>query len=150
MDLRNITTYEAGVIQAAMNRKLQKVTDALLKRYGLTKMQWFIIGTILDAGSEGVRLSELADTLGTSMSYLTTAINLLESRGILERKDNEKDTRSKLIAVASDYVPVCRDIETTLRNGLRASIYSKIDPAEFGVYIKVMRELAGIELDTDD
>ena len=147
MDLSKITTYQAGVIQASANRKLQKITDAILLQYGLTKMQWFIIGTVLDAGSKGIRLSELSERLGTTMSYLTNTVNILESRRILDRKSNEEDTRSKIITVNASYVSKCSEIEKTLRNGMRGSIYSQIDPVDFKTYIKVMDELASIDLD---
>lgn len=146
MELSDLTTYQAGIIQASMNRKLQKVTDAILSQYGLTKMQWFIIGTVLDAQQTGIRLSELSEKLGTTMSYLTTAINLLEARGILERKGHVDDTRSKLIVVTERHLPMCRQIEATLRNGLRKSIYSKIDPTEFRTYIEVMEQLVSIDV----
>lgn len=145
MNLSKTTTYQAGVIQAAANRRLQKVSDSLLEQFGLTKMQWVIIGTVLDAGSEGMRLSELSQQLGTTMSYLTNAVNQLESRGILARKDNDKDTRSKLITVQHDYVHTCKEIEKTLRDGLRKSIYAKVSSNDFAVYMKVMSQLGSID-----
>lgn len=109
-------------------------------------MQWLIIGTVLDYGEEGVRLSELAEKLGTSMPYLTAAVNQLEVKGILLRQSNEKDVRSKFITVAGDYATTCDEIEKALRNGLRKTIYAKIDPKEFRVYLKVMGELASFEV----
>ena len=145
MDLSRITTYQAGVIQAAAHRKLQKITDALLVPYGLSKMQWFIVGTVLDAGSRGVKLRDLAEQLGTTMSYLTTAVNLLESRGILARNDDTEDTRSKYIIVTDHYQVTCRQIERTLRDGLRTTLYAQVDPAEFRIYMKVMNELGDLE-----
>lgn len=145
MDLSKLTTYQAGATQAYMHRKLQKICDILLRPYGITKMQWLIIGHVLDSGKKGVRISDLAEKLGTTMSYLTTSINLLESRAILERRDNASDTRSRLVVVSRDYVPTCAEIENTLREGLRKTIYAKVDPSEFAVYIKVMEELAAVD-----
>lgn len=150
IDLRSITTYQAGATQATMHRKLQKLCDIILRPFGITKMQWLIIGTVLDAGSNGVRVSDLAAQLGTTLSYLTNSVNLLESRGILERIDNTQDTRSRLIVVREQYRPTCVEIEATLRDGLRSTIYSSIDPAEFAVYIKVMRQLANVTVPTDE
>jgi len=149
MELSKITTYQAGATQAYMHRKLQKVCDIILRPYGITKMQWLIIGHVLDSGTRGVRVSDLAETLGTTMSYLTNSINLLESRGILERQDNASDTRSRLIVVSKAYVPKCQEIEATLRDGLRKTIYAKIEPKEFAIYIKVMEELAAVEIQNE-
>ncbi len=141
MDLRNITTYQAGAVQASMHRLLQKQCDDILKPFGITKMQWLIIGTVLDAGKKGIRISDLADKLATTIAYLTTSINLLESRGMLVRKDNASDSRSKLITVKPSFVSTCEKIEETLRDGLRKTIYANIDPAEFRIYMKVMYQL---------
>lgn len=142
MNISKLTTYQAGASQARFNRKLQMLSDQILEPYGITKMQWLIIGSVLDTQEHGVRLSELADKLGTSMPYLTTTINLLESKGILERENSTKDTRAKIIRVSKGYQRTCKKIEEDLRAGLRKEIYAKIDPAEFRVYLKVMQQLA--------
>ena len=142
MNISKLTTYQAGASQARFNRKLQTLCDQILEPYGITKMQWLIIGTVLDEHETGIRLSELAERLGTSMPYLTTTINLLESKDILERESSTKDTRAKIIRVAKGYQRTCKKIEDALRDGLRKEIYAKIDPAEFRVYLKVMQQLA--------
>lgn len=142
MDTSKLTTYQAGAAQALLNRKLQKLCDEALAPYGITKMQWLIIGTVYDTQKSGIRLSELSETLGTSMPYLTNAVNMLESRGILVRRESAEDTRAKLILVSPKYTRVCKEIERTLRATLRKSIYAKVDPAEFRTYLKVMEQLA--------
>lgn len=145
MELSKITTYQSGVTQAFVHRRLQKICDDILQPYRITKMQWLIIGTVLDTGQSGIRISDLAVKLGTTMSYLTNSVNLLESRGILERRNNSSDTRSRMIVVDKKYIKTCAVIEAALRKGLKKSIYSRIDPAEFAIYIKVMNELASVE-----
>lgn len=142
MDNEMPSTYRAGALQATFNRKLQKLCDELLMPYGITKMQWMVIGNVYDAGVRGVRLSELAEQLGTSMSYLTNAVNTLEARGILAREDDNQDTRSKRIVVTTKYRKNCPKIEKTLRDGLRKTIYSKVDQADFQTYLEVMEKLA--------
>lgn len=144
-DLSKITTYQAGIAQAAAHRSLQKLCDDILEPFGISKMQWMIIGAVSDSGKSGVRISDLATRLGTTVPYLTTTINLLESRGFLVRAHNEKDSRSKLIKVSPDTTKKLDQIEATLRDGLRKSIYSNVDPAEFRSYIKVMYQIAGVD-----
>lgn len=145
IDLSKITTYQSGATQAFVHRELQKICDDILRPYKITKMQWLIIGNVLDTQKKGIRISDLAKKLGTTISFLTTSVNLLESRGILKRLDNVRDTRSKLIVVNGPYVPRCLEIEVTLRSGLRNTIYSEVDPTEFRVYIKVLTELAHVD-----
>ncbi len=52
-DLSDITTYQAGVAQAAMHRLLQKECDEYLHQFGISKMHWLIIGMVLDEGKNG-------------------------------------------------------------------------------------------------
>jgi DNA-binding MarR family transcriptional regulator len=144
-NLTDITTYQAGAAQATMHRLLQKQCDAILKPFGISKMHWLIVGHVLDAGSDGVRISDLAKSLDTTIPYLTTAINLLESKGFLLRTDNAEDGRSKLITINPGQVSKCHTIERTLREGLRNTIYSKVDPEEFRIYMKVMYELSNMD-----
>lgn len=143
--LREVTTYQAGIAQAAAHRLLQKVCDHILKPYGLTKMQWLIVGTVRDAGEKGIRITGLTQAIGTTMPYMTTSVNLLESKGILRRTGNQGDNRSKIVVLAEDFAGNCEEIETALRTGLRKSIYRDIDPTDFRNYIKVLFQLHNIE-----
>ena len=142
--LSSITTYQAGVAQAAMHRALQKRCDEILKPFGITKMQWLIIGTVLDAGPGGMRLSDLAGMLDTTLSYLTNTINLLESRGFVVRTDHGSDSRAKLITVSPEFSAQCAHIEATLRDGLRQTIYANVNQKDFQTYMKVLYQLKDV------
>lgn len=144
-DINKITTYKAGAVQASMHRLLQKQSDIILKPYRISKMHWMIVGHVLDASPKGIRISDLSKELGTTIPYITTAVNLLESKGYLLRKGNNEDGRSKLVIINSKFIPKCHEIERTLRAGLRKSIYAKVDPAEFRIYMKVMYELRTVK-----
>jgi DNA-binding MarR family transcriptional regulator len=142
--LRDITTYQAGAIQASVHRTLQKHCDEILKPYGITKMHWLIIGSIIDSGEQGARITDIAKKLDTTLPYLTNTLNVLEARQIVTRANNQGDSRSKLVKIDPTFLPQCAEIEKTLRDKLRESIYAQIDPAEFLTYMKVMHQLANI------
>lgn len=144
-NLHSTTTYQAGILQATAHRVLQKHSDQILKKYGITKMQWLIIGTVYDSGSKGIRLTELTEKLDTTMAYLTNTVNLLESKGILSRISDENDSRVKFITVSKKFRPKCNQIEKTLRDELRKTIYAKISPDDFVTYINVLEKLAKIK-----
>lgn len=142
--LSTITTYHAGILQSSTHRLLQKYSDEILKPYGITKMQWMIIGSVLDEGEQGVSITDLAKKLDTTLSYLTNTINLLESKGILERTAHDKDDRVKLVTVNTKFLLKCKEIETHLRDHLRKVIYKDITPEEFLTYIQVLQKLSKI------
>lgn len=104
-------------------------------------MQWLIIGTVLDAGKQGIRITELAETLGTTLPYLTTTINTLESKRILTRRENLHDSRSKLIVVSPTFAKQCREIEHMLWQCLKNTVYAKVDPDDLRTYMKVLVQI---------
>lgn len=146
-DISKISTYDAGIAQSAMHRLLQKISDEILQPFGITKMQWMIIGATLDAGKNGIRISDLSRKLGTTLPYVTTSVHLLESRNILKKQGNGQDSRSKLISVEPSFLPKCKEIEKVLRAGLRESIYKHVKPEEFSIYLKVLYELTELSKD---
>lgn len=148
-NLSKVTTYHAGIMQATMHRKLQRFSDEVLAPYGLTKMHWLIVGTVLDHRATGVRITDLSKLLGTNLSYMTNTVNLLESRKILARMENTVDSRSRLITVHPKFSPQCKKIEASLRQALRDKIYSKIDVKDFQTYMKVMFQLGQLDITTE-
>lgn len=142
-----VTTYQAGVVQAAAHRGLQKICDDILRPYGLTKMHWMITGTILDAGPNGISITDLAGKLSTKLPYLTNTINLLESKGMLKRQISNNDERTKLVVVSDRYIATCKEIEQTMRRQLRTTIYRDISRQEFEIYMSVVYKLSDIDID---
>lgn len=140
-NLANITTYQSGVVQASAHRIVQKHTATALSRYRLTSMQWFTIGTILDTGDQGIRLSDLARSLDTTLTYITNTINLLESRKIVIKKSDAKDARIKWVTINPKYRDTCEEIEQFVRSELRALLYSEIKPQELTTYINVLYKI---------
>jgi len=144
LDLSKITTYQAGVAQSTVHRLLQKHTNDCLRPYSLSTMQWFIIGTIYDTGAAGIRLTDLAKKVDTTLSFLTTAINQLESRGILQRAGSASDSRAKFVSVTEEFERIIPTIEEDLRNKMRKSFYAKVSPEDLRIYMKVLYQFSDL------
>lgn len=139
-----MTTYQAGVMQATAHRLLQRRCDEVLQPYGLTKAQWLVLGTVWDGGAGGVRVTDLARLLDTTLPYLTNTLKALEAKHMVHRMSHEGDGRSRLIAIEPDYEPTLREIEQVLREALRETIYGVVGPEEFRIYTKVLHALTKI------
>lgn len=146
MDLSNITTYQAGVAQSSAYRNLNKLFSAMLKEHELTSMQWFVLGTIYDAGHEGIQLTQLSTKLQTGLPFITNTINLLESKGMVQRRGSPTDSRSKMVLITDAYIPVCEKIEDDLRNKMRGTVYADISREELQTYIKVLVQLSQLKV----
>lgn len=141
--LSQITTYQSGIAQASAHRAINRVVTDYLLQYGLTSMQWFVIGTIYDAGSSGLRLSDLTRRVHTTLPYITNTISLLESKGIVKKIGHSGDSRIKLVSVAEAYRDTVQEIEAGLRDRLRATLYKEdgITRQELDTYITVLYKI---------
>lgn len=144
LDLGKIKTYQAGVIQSTAFRVINKVTTDLLKEYNLSTMQWFIVGTVYDAGDSGISITELSQKLDTGVSFLTNSINVLELKGMVIRKEHGKDSRVRLVCLNPSFKTECIDIEIKLRQKMRDTLYDHITREDLMVYIKVLNQLASL------
>jgi DNA-binding MarR family transcriptional regulator len=145
VSLSSLTTYQAGVLQAAAQRNLQRTCDEVLKKYDLTTMQWLLIGSIFNAKGDPLRLTDLARSMGTGLPYITNNLNYLESKLMIDRKLNSLDSRSKIILIADKFVKQLEKIEKELRSTLREVLYEDISEDDFKIYINVVMRLANID-----
>src|SRR6476469_9342172 len=102
-DISQITTYQSGITQAAAHRAVNRIVSEYLLEHGLTAMQWFTIGTIYDAGTKGIRLSDLMRKLHTTLPFVTNTISVLESKGIVQKISHAGDSRIKLVSITPRY-----------------------------------------------
>ena len=143
-DISQITTYDSGVMQATAHRILTRIMTEYLSQYGLTSTQWFIIGYVYEAGEEGIRLNDLMSTLDTTMPFITTTVNLLESKGMLFKVSDTKDSRVRIARLNPTYEATVVKIETGLREELRAKLYREdaVTREELSAYISVLYKIA--------
>ena len=140
-NLRTITTYRAGILQASSVRALRKHCDRVLAPYGITKSEWLIVGAALDAGQEGITLKELAPQLDTTITRLNSAVQSLEARGKV-LTCAAKTVSKKSICINPAFALDCAEIERSLRTDLRETIYANVSPLEFRIYLKVLYQLS--------
>ncbi len=142
--LGQISTYSSGVIQARVYRKLKKVTEAIVNKHDLSMTQWFVLGTVYDHGDEGIRITDLAKQVDTTLAYLTNTINILDARGMTERLSHGQDNRAKLVRVKKSFKKMIPTIEEKIREDMRKVIYPNVTPEELEIYIHVLMKLANI------
>lgn len=140
-NLSNISTYQAGVAQSTAQRLLKKFTEDSLRPYGISMMQWFIIGTIYDAGDRGISVTNLSKAVDTNVPYITNTLNLLASKNIIERNNPDNDNRSKLVTLQSNFIPTFLEIEQDLRAKMRGALYANLTPQELQTYVQVLYKI---------
>lgn len=144
-NLADLKTYQVGVLEAASHRALRAHKDSLLRGYGLTGVDWYLIGTVADAGEAGIRSTDLASTVGVTMGFLTKTVGMLDARNILQKTANAQDGRSAYIRLHPDYQTTFEEVEAALRDKLRHSLYNLITPEELKIYISVLNKFSTLD-----
>lgn len=144
VSLADLPTWQSGILQASMQRSMKKLTDDYLKQFDLSTTHWLIIGAIWGAGPKGIRLTDLAEQVGTTLGYLTTALNTLEAKQMVIRSSQTDDNRTKLITIQPSYKRKCQKIEAGLRDVFRHALYKHIDRDDLETYVKVTQKLSRI------
>ena len=147
-NLTGLPTYRAGVAQSSAYRILMKFTDNAVKEYGITAMQWFMIGSIYDAGGAGVTVTQLSKLLDTNVPYITNTLNLLASKDIIIRTSQEGDTRQKTVTINDDFRNHVQEIENSLRKKMQSVLYADISSQELLTYIKVLYKINASSLES--
>jgi DNA-binding MarR family transcriptional regulator len=144
ISLAQMPTWQSGILQSSVHRTIKKLSDGFLERYGLSTMHWFVLGVIFETGDIGIRLTELATKVGTTQSYLTNTLNILEHHGMVNRSDHPTDNRIKILTIPDAYRSTCVEIEAGLRDAFRQSIYQHMTRPELEAYITALQKLAAI------
>lgn len=148
IDLKEITTYQAGVYHARAFRALRQLKNRVLEPYGLTMMQWSVLGLVRDAGKKGIRTTALAEQLDTTQAFITNTVNFLEAKKLVSRQPDKKDSRAHNIIFNNKHSRLISKVESQLRAELRDTLYKKVTPEELRVYIKVLSKFADQEAKT--
>lgn len=142
MRLSNTPTYRTAVTQSRANRAFKSKMADLLKRHNITMMQWTIIGLVSDSGKDGLRISDLANELDTSMAFITTTVNMLDAKGMVQKSSHERDSRAKLVRLAEDFRPKVAAIETDLHAHMQKWLAEKTNAKDLATYFAVQSIIA--------
>lgn len=142
MKFTDIPTYRAAVAQSRAQRALKIKVSELLKTHSITMMQWSIIGLVFESGKDGMRISDLAKELNTSMAFITTIVNMLEAKSVVEKTNHERDSRAKVVRLSESFKPKVKEIETQMHSQLDTWLNTRADKNEIGTYFTVLNRLA--------
>jgi len=141
--LSELYTYQASILHAKAYRNLKLIKHHTLKSHGLTVMQWSVLGIVNDAGVGGMRTSDIAKELDTTLAFVTTTVNFLEAKGFVTRVTHDSDKRAKMIAVAPEHIELIDSIEQDVRRQLRESIYSRVSRDDLETFMRVLVAFSG-------
>lgn len=142
MKFTDIPTYRAAVTQSRAQRALKIKVSELLRSHGITMMQWSIIGLVFEARENGMRISDLAKELNTSMAFITTIVNILDAKGVVEKTSHERDSRAKIVRLSKAFQPKVTEIEALMHAQLDEWLNTRANKKDLSTYFTVLSQLA--------
>lgn len=115
--------------------------DRRLAAFGLTESRWLTL-LHLSRLPEAATQRELAEAVGVRGPTLVRTLDRLEAEGLIERRTEASDRRTKSVHLRAEAVPVLERIETTAA-AVRAEIFSDISHAEVTTCLRVFEKIAG-------
>lgn len=88
-------------------------------------------------------VSRLSRVFGHKPSTLTSMLDRLESRALLERNPNPDDRRSFLVSTTEEGARIATELRARLE-AMEDRIYSRIDARDFAGFQSVMRAIAEV------
>lgn len=132
------------MLQSRAHRAIKSHLTGSLKDHGITMMQWSILGLVADAGQNGMRISDLAHALDTSLAFITTSVNVLEAKGFVQRAGHSQDNRAKLVRLSSEFASKVASIEADLGKRQQSKLYADIDEKDIAAYFRVLEHFANV------
>lgn len=108
-------------------------------------MQWAIVGSLHRAGEAGMRVSDLAQQLDTSLAFVTTTLNVLEAKEIVTRSSHAQDNRAKIVRLSDTFRPNVELIEKEIAQKMQDWLETSIGQENVEVYVNVIDKIARAE-----
>lgn len=142
----DMTTYHNTLTQARAHRIIKTKLSYFLRPHNLTMMQWAIVGSLYKAGDTGMRVSDLANQLDTSLAFVTTTLNVLEAKKIVERASHAQDNRAKVVHLTAEFRPKVEVIEKEVAEKMSDWLVPTLGREQVDDYLIAIHKIANSEL----
>lgn len=128
-----------GVMLVRVARGWRREADAALAQTGLsqaTALPLLVLSRLGDCVRQGV----LAEELGIEGPSLVRLVDLLESEGHVERREDPSDRRAKILHLTAKGAAMAQRIEAVM-GGVRRGILKDISDADLEASLRVLARL---------
>jgi len=130
-------TYQSGILFTQAHKAVRARVYDVLEQYELTPTTWAILGATADA-PDGIRLSDIASTMGVKPPMISVLVDELIARRLLKRIPHHRDGRVKLLTVTERGRGLSGTIEQMLDDEI-ARMLSGLNMGEVAVFEKALR-----------
>lgn len=117
--MRSMNNVEISAAETCQNllkliKSLKAVMAELAEAHGLTSIQLFALHAINEAGSAGIAMGRLAQTLHCDASNITGIVDRLTALSLIVRQENPLDRRIKDLLLTKEGLRMVHEITAQL------------------------------------
>jgi DNA-binding MarR family transcriptional regulator len=143
--LNQTKSYEIGMSDMLCSRKLNSLRQQVLAAYGLTGMEWFVLGLIYDAHKAGgIRITELATQFEVKSTYITALVNELKQKNLVNAYVDKEDARARLVVVTKKGMEQIPVIDRELQSATEKLLADKVDAKDLAAFLRTIKKIASI------
>jgi DNA-binding MarR family transcriptional regulator len=125
------------------HKRLTRGLEAELEaRHGLSLSGLELLGRLAAADGRRLRLSELATACSLSLSRISRIVDLLEARGLVERRPSPDDARAVEAHLTEAGLALTREAQATHFASVRERFFDELSPEELSVLAAVFGRFA--------
>jgi len=134
---------EAWIGLLETHKRLTRALNAELEaEHGLSLSSVELLGRLFAADDQVLRLSDLAERSGLSLSRVSRIIDTLEARGLVERRRCPTDKRARNAGLTAAGAELLEAAQATHFAGVRSKFLEQVEPAELDALAAVFGRLA--------
>ena len=133
-----LSTYKAGMLQAAAYRNLNAFLTQELRPAGLSVNEWALLGLLIDGP---VHPQEIARAMGVKAPMVPRLVEVLLVRQLATVVVDSKDQRGKHVAITENGTTLLHETESRLRLTMQKYL-NDVPRADLATYIRVVAIIA--------
>jgi DNA-binding MarR family transcriptional regulator len=112
---QDMPPHRIGIAQSRAARNILEFREGVLRGYGLTSPEWFVLGFVADRTTNGgVKVGDIATVLDVQSTYVTGILRKLEAKELISWQADEVDRRVRIITVTKKGAAVVTAVEKEL------------------------------------
>lgn len=122
---------------------LPRIVDAdMLEEHPITGTEYTVLVHLSEAPHHRMRMSELANMCGLSLSGMTRVVNRLEAQSFVQRQRSPEDGRAWLAILTDSGWKMLRQAWPTNLASVRRHIFSRLEGCDVAAAAEVLERIA--------
>jgi DNA-binding MarR family transcriptional regulator len=135
--------HELSMAQMFTSRNVGDFHQRTLKEYGLSSIQWLVLGVISGATTDGgIRVTDLATLFDVKTTYITSVLNSLRAKKYVETRYDPRDARVRLAIVTSTGAEQVTLIEKSMRKEIVRLLDGVVSGQDLEKYVQSLKKFA--------